>query len=43
MADTPNIIIPLCDADYCTKSELAQIGRDVFTVTDLEEMKGEEG
>ena len=42
MSDTPNIIIPLCDADYCAKSELAQIGRDVFTLAELMEMKGEE-
>lgn len=42
MPDTLNIIIPLCDADYCAISQLAQIGRDAFTVADLEEMKGEE-
>ena len=39
---TPSLIIPLCDADYCAVSENGQIGRDVFTVADLEEMKGEE-
>lgn len=42
MSVTPNIIIPLCDADYCAISETGQIGRDVFTVAELEEMEREE-
>jgi len=42
MVDTPYFITALCDADYCTKSRFAQMGRDAFTVADLEEMKREE-
>jgi len=38
MPDIPNIIIPLCDADYCAISKTGQIGRDVLTIADLEEM-----
>ena len=41
MPDTPSIITSLCDADNYTKYELVQTGRDLFTVADLEEMKGE--
>ena len=42
MPDTPGIIIDLCNADNYTKYEPLQIGRDVFTVAQLEEMKRKE-
>jgi hypothetical protein len=42
MQDTPGIITELCDADYCTKYELARMVRDLFTISDLLEIKGEE-
>ena len=41
MSDTPRTISTLCDADNYTKYELVQTSRDLFTVADLEEMKGE--
>ena len=41
MQDTPGIITELCDADYCTKYELARMVRDMFTVAELEEIKEE--
>ena len=42
MPDTPSIITSLCDADNYTKYGVAQVGRNVFTVAEFEEMKGKE-
>lgn len=38
MPDTPSIITSLCDADNYTKYGVAQVGRNVFTVAEFEEM-----
>ena len=42
MPDVPKFIAIICDADIYTKHQPVQLGRDVFTVADLEEMKRKE-
>ena len=39
MSDTPGIITDLCDGDNYTKYEVVRMGREAFTVSDLEEIK----
>jgi hypothetical protein len=39
MTDTPGIITDLCDADNYTKEGVVRMGREAFTVSDLEEIK----
>ena len=38
MPDTPGIITDLCDGDGYTKEGVVRMGRDLFTVAELEEM-----
>jgi len=39
MQDTPGIITDLCDGDGYTKEGVVRMGRDLFTVAELLEIK----